>query len=720
MDETIAIVRVQIRVVFPNPTHDLHHKMVVLTLAVKVHVANIPNVELATPPTNQLSWRDEIPRNALAVDFDRVHFIFSGNKTVNKNRTKKMKKSNTTNQFWIIVAIAAILLTVIVVFIAIYPSVFQQELSSDIDDEHLSLRDNASAKDLVNDTLPISAFFDNDTSPCVDFYGYACGNFHAPQNLGFGSLAAEIADANQYSIISALPDRSHPVTHFFTQCTDALLGNQQVVSDGLVMAKLRNTVDTELPSALAELHAVGFMPFVTFIRDDDLLRWNRSVWTREVPRLTKAGCGYLAANGFVRNRGECEVNMHLMYQQLEQIFASGAHAEDLTASQMETQFPLLYTQSFAGKHRLWSPIQMLSLNLLIKNGAFVRTFLQLVIVLDAAGYVPSVWSGDEHYLSYASLASAPGVRHARDFFYFRNGLGPFGLDAARRHHSAPGKGEILDSCLFLTEQMLPHLNQELVIPAADRASAQALADDAKVFLKNMVAKSKQIFPIMKRFLTEHIDETQVVLGFPGESPKIAWSSLSFLEMVWEIRRFQVARQMTTLWPPSMLSGSCDSEIMLRDHTIFVPMCLYRNSWFRELLPFVLFHEWAHMLDPRAIEELGAPRDAIVVMKATVTKMGNPTLEHFADIVGLRLAYEFCKARGACADVKGTRAFLIKNAQMWCNGNQAQPTDANYGTDKDRMRNAFYFLLDTNNVHPLSVAYKCSKNALFFETVVPFF
>jgi hypothetical protein len=633
---------------------------------------------------------------------------------------KAQNRKDRTILFTLLI-IFVILAVVISVFIAIYPNLFKEELNADIDDEHWTNREFLNAKKVVNKTLPMPIFFDNQTSPCVNYYGYSCGNFKLPQNLAFGSLAVEIADLNEHSITSALPDASHPITQFFRQCTDALLGNQELVAEGLLMEKLRFIQDTpNIDDVIEHLHSIGIVPFTTFIRDDDVLRWNRSAWTKEIPRLTQAGCGYLETKGFVKNRNYCVVNIHLMYQQFKQIFQANAHAEILTSSQMYSQFPLLYTQEYAGKHKLWSPIQMLSLNLMIKDSAFLRMYLQLIVTLDSSAFIPSIWHGEDHYLSYTTLIQRPSARHARDFFYFRNGFGPFGLDASRKHADQVGKGTILQSCLFLTEQMLPHLNQELVISKEDHDSARVIVDETKDFLKTIISKSRNIYPSIKKFLLQRIEETQVVLGFPGETPQIAWSSLSFLEMVWEIRRFQVSRQMNIVWPPSLLAGSCDSEIMIHDRTIFIPMCLYQNNWFRELLITVLYHEWAHLLDPRVLEQLGAPKDGIAIMKSTLSKFGNPTLEHFADIIGLRLAYEFCKSRNSCRDAKEIRSFLIKNAQMWCNGNNDPSIDPEHGTDEDRMRNAFYFLLDMNNVHPLSVAYQCSQNALFFQTVVPFF
>lgn len=634
-----------------------------------------------------------------------------------------MKKKDNNYSLIIFIAIFVALIVITAIFIAIYPNIFQRELSDDVDDEHFNPRAHGADdyRDLVR-SLPIPAYFDNATSPCVNYYNYACGNYREQQNLVFGSLAVEIREANKHAIITHLPDTGSHITRFFNQCTDALLGNQQVVADGILMELLYRIEKIDTPdAAIADLHARGIMPFVVFLRDDDVLRWAPSVWTREIPHLTDAACGYLLANGFQRTRTECVFNTHFMFNQLSQILSAKATPEDLSSYQMHNQFASLYTHEFDGTHRVWSPIQMLSIQMLLRSNAPVlRTYLQVITTLDAAQYIPSIWGAADRYISYAALAHHPQLRHARDFFYFRHGIGPFGLNASRSTLNEAAKGAILESCLFMTEQMLPHLNQEAVISEADHASAAALAGDIKAFAVSMITKSRSIFPSMKNFLAQQVNALNIMIGFPGDAPQIAWNSASFLEMVWDIRRFQMDRSTSVLWPPSFLSSSCDAEIMIRDRTIFVPMCLYQANWFRELLPTVIFHEIAHLLDPRASVELGAPRDAVAVMKATLVKMGNPTLEHFADIVGLRLAYEFCKSRGECANVIGIRAFLIKHAQMWCNGARVVVTNANYGTDEDRMRNAFYYLLDTNNVHPLSVAYKCSSNSLFFETPVPFF
>lgn len=631
-----------------------------------------------------------------------------------------MKKSNNTN-WYILLAILGVALIIVFIFILAYPTIFKEPIS-DIDDEHYGkpTTNTDAYRDLVR-SLPISSYFDNSTSPCVNYYTYACGNYHESQNLVLGSLAVEIREANKHSIISKLPDTSSHLTIFFNKCTDALLGNQQAAGDGALMDLLfRIEKATDPAVAIRYLHERGIMPFVTFIRDDDLLRWNRSVWTREIPHLTDSACGYLHVNGFVPNKRDCVFNTHFMFTQLEQIFQGKMKSEDFSSYQMKNQFPILYTHEFDGTHRVWSPVQMLSIHHLLRSTPVLKTYLQVITMLDAAQYIPSIWGAADRYISYAALSHNPHLRHARDFFYFRNGIGPFGLNASRSTLNEAAKGAILESCLFMTEQMLPHLNQDAVISQEDHDSAEALGAELKAFTIQIIMKSKSIFEIMKTFLKQHLESLNIVFGFPGDTPHIAWNSPSFLELAWEIRRFQMDRVMSVLWPPSFLSGSCDSEIMLRDHTIFIPMCLYQNNWFRELLPTIIFHEIAHLLDPRAIAELGGPKDATAVMKNALKKMSNPTLEHFADIIGLRLSYEFCKARGKCANTQLIRAFLIKHAQMWCNASPIGPVNVNYGTDEDRMINAFYYLLDTNNVHPLSAAYKCSANSLFFANPVPFF
>ena len=616
-----------------------------------------------------------------------------------------------------------------VIFIAIYwPEWSTPAETHFVDDEDFRGWKPLSeeTKDLIR-TFPIGAYMNNNTSPCVNYYDYACGNFKEPQELVFGSLGREIAELTKAAVVRSLPDKSSPISLFFSQCVHALSGQQREVSDGAVFMFLREIMEKAPAVAVRKLHERGIMPLVVFSMDDGYVRWVKSPWTNGIPRLTAAACGYLAQNSFADDAETCVAGVTALYSQIDQILGSGSgEFQMMSNEQMANQFPLFYTSPYPGAHRVWSPIQMMSLQSLQAN-RFFNMWMRVLVVLDAAQYVPSIWSGVEQHIAYMPMqrmVSRPNANRQsmiRNFHSFRHGFGPFGLNASRSVINEYAQSNVLNSCQFLIKEMLPHLIEQATVSQEEREEAAAYFAQMADFLRTSTIKSKRVLEDIKPFLTQLASSLHFQVGFPGTTPRISWNSNSFLQMVWDIRTSHMEDQTFLRWPGSLHADSCDAEVMVAERQIFVPMCLYRRSWFRDLLPNVMYHELSHLLDPRALEAEDAPRKPVAIMKNIVSCMNNPPLERFADIMGLRLAYEFCIASGKCSDRVQIRRFLIQSAQMWCQNNRVvYNDDAAHGSNRDRMMNAFYFFINLENVPPLSLSYQCSPQSLLFGSVCPYF
>lgn len=628
--------------------------------------------------------------------------------------------------FWIL-CISTVIIGV--VFIIIYWPEWSEPPDTHFDDDE-DFRGwkplSEETRDLIR-TFPIGAYMDNTTSPCINYYKHVCGNYHEPQELVFGSLGREIAELTKAAVVRSLPDKESPVSLFFNQCVHALSNQQQMVSDGALFMFLRE-IDGLAPAAsVRRLHALGIMPLVVFSMDDGYVRWVRSPWLAGIPRLTTVACGYLAQNGFVDNAQTCVAGISALYAQIAQIVETDSGEPQMMSSeQMATQFPLLYTAPYPGAHRVWSPIQMLSLQALQSN-RFFATWLKALVVLDAAQYVPSIWTGAEQHIAYMPMqrmVSRPNANRQsmiRNFHAFRHGFGPFGLNASRSVINEYAQSNVLTSCQFLTKEMLPHLVEDATVSPAEREEAALLFDSMKAFLATSIAKSKRVLDDIKLFLATLTGSLHFQVGFPGKTPNVRWHATCFLQLVWDIRAAHMEDQPFLRWPGSLHADSCDAQVMVAERQIFVPMCLYRRSWFRELLPNVIFHEISHLLDPRALEAEEAPRKPVAIMRNILSCMSNPPAERFADILGLRLAYEFCVSNGRCGDRAQIRRFIIQSAQMWCQNNHVLfNDDALHGENRDRMANAFYFFINLENVPPLSLSYQCSSQALLFGAVCPYF
>lgn len=616
-----------------------------------------------------------------------------------------------------------------VIFVIIYWDEYKVPPPSTFDDDE-DFRGwkplSEETKDLIR-TFPIGEYMNNNTSPCVDFYDYACGNYKEPQELVFGSLGREIAELTKAAVVRALPDKGNHISSFFNQCVHALSNQQREVSDGALFMFLREIDNAPPFTSIHKLHERGIMPMVVFSMDDGYVRWMKSPWLNGIPRLTTVGCNYLTQNGFTESADVCIDGVTSLYTQIAQILSSGSGEPTMmTHEQMANQFPLLYTSFYPGAHKVWSPIQMLSLQSLQAN-RFFTLWMKVLVVLDAAQYVPSIWTGPEQHIAYMPMqrmVSRPNANQrsmVRNFHSFRHGFGPFGLNASRSVINEYAQSNVLTSCQFLVKEMLPHLVEEVTLPDSERKEAGELFASMKVFLRTSVTKSKRILDDIKPFLLTLADSLHFQVGFPGKTPNIRWNANSFLQMVWDIRASHMSEQTFLRWPGSLHADSCDAQVMVAERQIFVPMCLYRKSWFRDLLPTVIFHEISHLLDPRALEVEEAPRKPVAIMRNIVSCLSNPPAERFADILGMRLAYEFCVSNGGCTDRVQLRRFLIESAQMWCQNNRVvYGDDALHGSNRERMMNAFYFFINLENVPPLSLSYQCSVHSLLFGSVCPYF
>ncbi len=626
---------------------------------------------------------------------------------------------------------ALVITTVVIgiIFIVIYWPEWHEPVESHFDDDE-DFRGwkplSEETKDLIR-TFPIGVYMDNNTNPCINYYGYACGNFKEPQELVFGSLGREIAELTKAAVVRSLPDRSSPVSIFFNQCVHALSNQQRDVSDGALFMYLRQIVDVPAAVAVAKLHERGIMPLVVFSMDDGYVRWVKSPWTSGIPRLTTAACGYLARNAFVDDAATCADGVTGLYNQITQILSSGSgEPQMMSHEQMTNQFPLFYTSPYPGAHRVWSPLQMISLQALQAN-RFFNMWLKVLIVLDAAQYVPSIWSGDEQFIAYMPMqrmVSRPNANRpsmVRNFHAFRHGFGPYGLNASRSVINEYAQSNVMTSCQFLIKEMLPHLVEQATVSREEREEAAVLFGQMTSFLQQSITKSKRVLDDIKPFLTQLTSSLHFQVGFPGATPRISWNTNSFLQLVWDIRASHMEDQTFLRWPGSLHADSCDAEVMVAERQIFVPMCLYRNSWFRDLLPTVIFHELSHLIDPRALEVEEAPRKPVAIMRNILSCMNNPPAERFADIMGLRLAYEFCVSTGRCSDRVQIRRFLIQSAQMWCQNNRVlYNDDALHGSNRDRMMNAFYYFINLENIPPMTLSYQCSSQSVLFGAVCPYF